>query len=88
MDEKTKTVSGCPPSRRAGVGWGRGHKVRNRETEARALALGNRKGGKSDGEKEELWGQALEGMETHLAWLAGSSGSPGCWGWGCCHSSA
>lgn len=88
MDGKTKTVSGCPPSKRATVGWGRGHKVRDRETEARALALGNRKEGKSDEEKEELWGQALVGMDTHLVWLAGSSGSLGCWGWGWCRSSA
>lgn len=52
MGGKTKTVSGCPHSKKAGVGWGRGHKVRARETEVRTLALGNRKGGKSDGEKE------------------------------------
>lgn len=61
MGGKTKTVSGCPYSKKAGVRWGRGHKVRARETEARTLAPGNRKGGKSDGEKEECVGTSPSG---------------------------
>lgn len=53
MGGKTKRVAGCPSlGFLRGLG-GAGQKTqrRNRETEARALALGNRKGGKSDGEK-------------------------------------
>lgn len=53
MGGKTEGVAGClSPGFLRELGVGRGHKVRTRETEAQALALRHRKGGKRDGEKE------------------------------------